>query len=60
MRTYVLVTGIIFGLLAILHGWRVAVEGPRVGTDPWFLVITALAAALCGWAVWLLRRPQRA
>ena len=53
MRTYVLVTGIIFGLIVVAHVWRAAAEGHLHAE---VIALTMLAAALCGWAVALLRR----
>jgi hypothetical protein len=57
MKAYLLTTGSLFGVLALLHGWRVVAESRSLGRDPWFLVITLLSAALCVWAVRLLRQP---
>jgi hypothetical protein len=57
VRTYVLITGFIFGLIVVAHLWRVVVETPHFHAD--FVLLTMLAAALCGWAVrLLLRRPR--
>ena len=56
MRTYVLVTGIIFGLIVVAHAWRVIAEG-HAHTE--VVVLTLLAAALCGWAARLLMRHPR-
>lgn len=50
MKTYVITTGTVFGLLALSHVWRVIEEDPHLGTDPWFLLITLIAAALSVWA----------
>jgi uncharacterized membrane protein len=60
MKTYVLTTGTIFGLLAIVHLWRAISESGSLARDPWFLIITVLAATLCLWAFGLLRRSARA
>ena len=60
MRAYVMTTGVIFGLLALVHLWRAVVEWPHLATDPWFLIITALAAALCLWAWRVLRQSRGA
>lgn len=54
MKAYLVVTAVLFGLLAIIHLWRVIEESATLARDPWFLVITAIAALLCGWAVRLL------
>jgi hypothetical protein len=60
MRAYVRVTGVIFGLLTLAHIWRVVAESRRLAADPWFVLITLLSAALCGWALRLLlaARPR--
>ena len=56
MKAYLVTTATLFGLIAVLHGWRVFEERSSLARDPWFLVITLLAALLCVWAVSLLRR----
>lgn len=58
MRRYVMITGVVFALLALVHIARVALEGWRVATEPLFVVITVLAAALSLWAWRLLRRTN--
>ena len=59
MKKYLLTTAVIFGLLAVVHVWRVIDEWPRVTIDPGFLlemaVVIALPGILCCWACWLLR-----
>ena len=57
MRAYVLTTGIIFGLIVLAHVWRVAAESPALARDPFFLIVTLACAALCAWAVRLVRTP---
>ena len=57
MRAYVTTTGIIFGLLALAHVWRVVEEGTHLATDPWYVLITLAAASLCLWAWRLIRSP---
>ena len=49
MRTYVITTGAIFGLLVVAHIWRMFVEG-HLARQPEYLVITLVAAALSIWA----------
>jgi tetrahydromethanopterin S-methyltransferase subunit E len=58
MKAYVATTGVIFGLLAIMHVWRAMVERPLAG-QVWFILLTLIAAALCVWAVRLLWRWPR-
>ncbi|MDB4914575.1 MAG: hypothetical protein JWM95_2219 [Gemmatimonadetes bacterium] len=55
MRAYVAVTGLIFGLLVVAHIMRIFAEGRSV-VDLFYVIITSAAAALCIWAVVLLRR----
>lgn len=52
-------TGSVFGLIVVAHVWRVIEEGTHLATDPWYLIITAAAAALCLWAWRLLRFEPR-
>ena len=57
MKAYVLVTGTLFGLLVPVHLLRLPQE-PHLLKDPFWLGITAAAAALCIWAyrlLWLAR-----
>ncbi len=58
MQAYVRTTGVIFGLVTLAHLWRMAVEWPRMATEPAYLLLTAAAAALCVWAWRLLRSPR--
>jgi hypothetical protein len=59
MRAYVMTTGVLFGLIAMAHAWRVFEEGPGLATDPWFILLTVAAAALCLWAWRLIRLSPR-
>ena len=59
MRAYVIVTAVIFGLLTLVHLWRVAAESASLAHQPEYVVITALSALLCGWGIWVLVRPPR-
>jgi len=60
MKAYVAATGIVFGLLVVIHLWRAIVEGVHLFGDPWYAATTLVAALLFGWAirVWrALRTP---
>jgi hypothetical protein len=59
MKTYVTTTGVLFGLLTVAHLWRMFSVEPEMARDPWYILITAIAAALCLWAVRLLRLSSR-
>ena len=54
MKSYVVATGVIFGLITLAHLWRMFVE-PRLATEPWFLLTTVVSAALCV-AAWRVAR----
>ena len=56
MRSYVMTTGILAGLVVLAHLWRVSEEGAHLATDPWFVLSTLAAAALAAWALRLLVR----
>ena len=58
MKAYVITTGAIFGLLTVAHVLRIVIENPRLATDPGFIVLTAVSAALCLWAVFVLRHSK--
>ena len=55
MRAYVMTTGVVFGLLTVVHILRIIQEGTRLVADPWYMLVTAIAGALCVWAWRLLR-----
>ena len=55
MRAYIITTGAIFALITIAHVARLATEG-HVLREPFFLILTALAAALTVWSLFVLRR----
>jgi hypothetical protein len=59
MKAYLITTGIIFGLITAAHISRAVVEGSGIAKDPFFILLTVLAAGLCVWAwrlVWKLSR----
>ena len=58
MKVYVLVTGILFGLITIAHVLRMIEEGAGLATSPWYLLLTAVAAVFCLWAWRLLSRSR--
>ncbi len=59
MRVYVLTTGIVFALLALVHVWRFYEERSSLARDPHFLIITVIAAGLSIWAFRLYSRSAR-
>jgi hypothetical protein len=58
MRAYVVVTGLVFGLLVIAHLARLVLEGPGV-VEAFFLLTTGIAAGLFVWACLVLRGSSR-
>jgi hypothetical protein len=60
MKAYLVTTGVLFGLLSVLHVWRAIAEWPRVIGDAGFLlqivVTVALPGVLCWWAWRLLQK----
>lgn len=56
MRAYVIVTGIVFGLVVVAHVLRMLLESPALATEPSYLGLTLFAAALTIWAVRLATR----
>ena len=63
MKVYLITTGSLFGLLALVHTWRIVGQWPRLLHDSGEIVeagIGVVALALCLWAWRLLRTPARA
>lgn len=58
MKTYVVTTGAVFGLLTAVHLWRM-IEETHLATDPGFILVTVASAALCVWAWRVVRRSAR-
>jgi hypothetical protein len=58
MKAYVVTTGTVFGLLALAHVLRMIGEDARLATDPFYVAVTALSAALCVWSWYVLRRAR--
>jgi hypothetical protein len=56
MKAYVITTGSVFGLITLAHILRVIAEGPRLASEPWYILLTAAAAGLCMWAFTLVLR----
>jgi hypothetical protein len=55
MKAYIMTTGTVFGLITLAHLLRVVEEGPRLASDPFFVLLTVLSAALSVWAWRVLR-----
>ena len=55
MKAYLITTATVFGLIAVAHIWRIVGESTALLREPWFVLLTALAAGLCLWALRLLR-----
>jgi hypothetical protein len=59
VTAYLVTTGLIFALIVLAHIMRFIDEGPGIAGDPVYWATTALAAAMCLWAVRLLLRYRR-
>ena len=53
MKVYLITTGALFGLLALVHVWRLIAEWPQTNLAE--AAIGVVAAGLCVWA-WRLGR----
>jgi hypothetical protein len=59
MKAYLLTTGTLFGVLALVHVWRAIDTEPQLASEPWYVLVTIIAAALSVWAFRLLRLAVR-
>ena len=60
MRAYLIVSGLLFVLVAVAHAARLKVEGMWHLREPDFLLSTLAVLAMAGWAGYLLvRRPKQ-
>jgi hypothetical protein len=59
MKAYLVTTATVFGLITVVHIWRAVAESSLLAREPWFVLITLLAAALCVWACGLIRAGSR-
>jgi len=63
MKAYIITTGTLFGLIAIMHFLKAISERQQMTTDPWgffgMAALGLLAAGLSVWASRLLRRQSR-
>ena len=50
MKAYLITTGLIFGLITLAHILRMISEGMHLAREPLYILLTAIAAALCLWA----------
>ena len=57
MRTYIALTGTLFGLIVVAHIARGVQEGMAV-FNAWYVALTVACAMLSVWAVTLLRKTK--
>ncbi len=60
MRAYLAVSGTLFLLVVGAHIARLVLEGPGLLHEAGWVLLTALALGMAGWAFALLRRPRGA
>lgn len=58
MKTYVITTGVLFGLVTLTHLWRMIEERRALATSPSYIAMTILAAALALWAWRVVERSS--
>ena len=59
MKAFLWTTGIVFALITVAHIWRVFAESAALARDPWFILISLVAAGLSVWSFRLLRTSTR-
>ena len=58
MRSYILISGVIFFSIVLVHAARIAAEGARLIGEPDFIATSILAIGMCIWAGVLFRRSK--
>ncbi len=56
LKPFLLVTGVIFALIVAAHIWRIVAESHALVREPWFMLLTVLAAVMSAWAFRLATR----
>ena len=59
MRSYIIISGALFGLLVAVHAFRLVAEGFGPLSNPVFLVSTLASAAMSAWAWLALKSAKR-
>ena len=54
MKPYLILTAVVFGLLTVMHIWRVIAESTSLAKDPFFVLLTLISFGLCLWAIRLI------
>jgi hypothetical protein len=55
VKSYLITSGALFGLIPLAHVWRIVEEGAWLMTEPSFVLTTLIAVAMSGWAFCLFR-----
>ena len=58
MKGYIITSGSVFALLTLAHVWRIVAENRSLVSDPIFVSVTVMAAALSVWALLVLLRSK--
>ena len=58
MKGYIITSGSVFALLTLAHLWRIVAENRSLVSDPIFVSVTVMAAALSVWALLVLLRSK--
>jgi len=59
MRAYLATTGITFALVVVAHVLRLVNEGVHLVRDPWWDILTVVAAGMSFWAWHLFARTVK-
>ena len=59
MRIYLVITGVVFALVAVAHVLRVLSEGSHLMHEPVFVALTLLAVGMSAWAWRLVWRGRK-
>jgi hypothetical protein len=55
MKSYLVTTGALFAVLAVIHFWETIASWQRLGSDPGFFWMPALGLVAAAFSVWAWR-----
>ena len=59
MKAYIVISGVMFGLITAAHVLRMLAESSRFIQEPTYVGLTVLSGGLFFWAIYLVSRAKK-